>query len=66
MRLSSMATKKRYCSPCDALTNANPCTDCGADTERWPADGSETDREYQRAARSPAETMRTHLDTFGR
>ena len=29
--------KRRYCGPCDRMTNANPCEECGADTDRWPA-----------------------------
>ncbi len=30
------APKTRYCGPCDEYTNANPCTACGADTDRVP------------------------------
>jgi len=41
---------KRYCGPCDALTSKKVCPECGADTERWTADGSETDRFYQAKA----------------
>jgi hypothetical protein len=44
--------KRRYCGMCDELTNANPCPACGADTERWTADGSHTDRYYQEQART--------------
>lgn len=42
----------RYCGPCDALVSSNPCRWCGADTDRWPADDSETDREYQERAKN--------------
>lgn len=30
--------KRRYCIGCDEYTNANPCRECGADTEHVPAD----------------------------
>lgn len=28
--------KRRYCGPCDAYTNANPCKACGAETDLLP------------------------------
>lgn len=28
--------KRRLCEPCEALTNANPCKACGADTVKLP------------------------------
>lgn len=28
--------KRRFCEPCEALTNANPCRECGADTTKLP------------------------------
>lgn len=45
----------RLCMPCDQLTSKKECPACGADTDRWPADDSETDREYQARAKSPAD-----------
>lgn len=32
---------QRYCAPCDEYTHANPCTECGADTDRAPEDPRE-------------------------
>lgn len=26
--------RRRYCGPCDALVDGDPCPECGADTER--------------------------------
>jgi hypothetical protein len=48
--------KKRFCAPCDDVTNGNPCPACGADTVPWPVDGSPTDRWYQE---NPAASRKT-------
>lgn len=55
--------KRRFCLPCDAVTNANPCRACGADTDPWPCDGSETDREYQRRSERRADARPTSRNT---
>ncbi len=31
-----MNVNRRYCGPCDEYTNANPCRDCGTETDKLP------------------------------